>query len=142
MKTLNFKMIRDFTQGCWNNIRRWLYCFFNHDHKWYNPNFHHIKDDFEYKIDKALSYLTYICYLRKENRIEKKDFCILQYEINRACISPAVQNYLWNLYHFSNNQNTICSFQYLIDYGIELQIINKNTFMDPNSNDYNHILVD
>ena len=82
------------------------------------------------RIDKLLSYLSYICYLKQENNISDKEFRILQYEINRTCTSPSIQGYLWNLYHFSRKQGTDCSFQYLIDYGIKNNIIEKS-FLDP-----------
>ena len=101
-----------------------------YDHTWYDENFHDRDDDLEYRIDKLLSYLSYICYLKQENNISDKEFRILQYEINRTCTSPSIQGYLWNLYHFSRKQGTDYSFQYLIDYGIKNNIIEKS-FLDP-----------
>lgn len=96
---------------------------------WYNDDFHNGNGDFEFRLDKLLSYLTYICYLYKERRIGKKEFLVLHYEINRVCSSKDVQSYLWNLYHFSKRQGTPCSFQYLIDYGIKNQLINRRAFL-------------
>ena len=96
---------------------------------WYNEDFHDRDDDLEYRIDKVLSFLNYICYLRKEKMFSKREFRILQYEINRACVSFDVQCYLWNLYHFSIKQGTVCSFQDLIDYGIGEDIIKKDSFL-------------
>ena len=97
-----------------------------YDNSWYNADFHDRDDDFEHRIDKLLSYLTYICYLKSEKNISKKEFRILQYEINRACTSQCVQSYLWNLYHFAHRQGSECSFQYLIDYGLKNGLIDKS----------------
>lgn len=97
-----------------------------YDDSWYDIDFHDGDDDFEHKIDELLSYLSYICYLKKEKNISKKEFRILRYEINRTCTSPCIQAYLWNLYHFSQKQGAECSFQYLIDYGIKNKLIDKS----------------
>lgn len=107
--------------------------------KWYNEEFHNNKE-LERKMDEFLSFLSYICYLYKEKHITNKEFSILQYEINRTCKSSEIQNYLWNLYHFSNIQKYDCSFQYLIDYGVNNNLINETTFYDPESNKYKDVL--
>lgn len=108
----------------------------DYDFSWYNEKFHHNHNDVEYKVDKTLSYLSYICYLIKEKHISKRDFIILEYEINRTCISPDVQCYLWNLYHFSVSQKSKCSFQFLIEYGIQNKLIEEDEFMNPESKKY------
>lgn len=108
----------------------------DYEDDWYDGNFHDREDDFEYQMDKLMSYLSYICYLQKERKISAKEFCILKYEINRACSSHAVQCYLWNLYHFSRQQGTQCSFQYLIDYGLKQKLINKKEFTNSQSTHY------
>lgn len=107
--------------------------------KWYNEDFHNNKE-LERKMDEFLSFLSYICYLYEEKHITNKEFSILQYEINRTCRSAEIQNYLWNLYHFSDLQKYECSYQYLIDYGVKNQLINKNTFYDQKSDKYKDVL--
>ena len=102
-----------------------------YDDTWYDDNFHNRDDDLEYRIDKLLSYLSYICYLKTENHINNKEFRILRYEVNRVCTSPCVQTYLWNLYHFSREEGVDCSLQYLIDYGIHNKLIDSS-FMKAN----------
>lgn len=95
-----------------------------YDPNWYNEDFHDNPDSqLESSIDKLLSYLSYICYLKSTRNISKTEFEILRYEMNRVCVSPSVQAYLWNLHHFSKRNNTGCSFQYLIEYGIKNKII-------------------
>lgn len=108
----------------------------DYDHQWYDENFHNDNFTLEFEVDKVLSYLSYICYTYKMKNISKKEFKILRYELNRACSSPAVQGYLWNLYHFSKTQKTDCTFQYLIDYGIKNKIIDKKVFTNNQCGEY------
>ena len=104
----------------------------DYDHAWYGADFHDENKKLEYQIDKLLSYLTYICYLKEMKSLSEKEFKLLRYEVNRACGSKQVQYYLWNLYHFSQAEGTECSFQYLIDYGIENRLLD-DTFLDSQS---------
>ena len=94
---------------------------------WYDEKFHGGSNE-EFLIDKLLSYLSYICYLIETNNITKKEFQILEYELRRCCECRSVQAYLWNLHWWSKSRNSICSFQYLIDYGISRKIIPKEEF--------------
>jgi hypothetical protein len=105
----------------------------DYDQNWYNESFHNSEE--EVTIDKLFSYLDYICYLKFTNNITKTEFRIFQYEIHRVCISPSSQRYLWNLFHFSKKNNTCCSFLYLLDYGINIGIIDGN--LKTNRNLYN-----
>lgn len=92
-----------------------------YDLSWYSIEFHGNK--MEERIDKLLSYVDYVCYLRQTSNISKKEFQIFQYEIHRICVSPSCQSYLWNLYHFSLKNNTMCSFYNLIQYGIKHRLL-------------------
>ena len=91
---------------------------------WYNNSFHN--SDLECSIDKLFSYVDYICYLKTTRNISDTEFKIFQYEIHRICVSYSSKVYLWNLYHFSKRNNTTCSFQYLIDYGIYCKLFPKD----------------
>lgn len=97
----------------------------DYDKNWYNENFHSGTDGVEYKVDKLFSYLSYICYLSDSKHIGKKEFAFLEYELKRVCKSSNSQNYLWNLYHFSKKNNTPCSFEKLVEYGLENHIFNS-----------------
>ncbi|MCL2513482.1 MAG: hypothetical protein FWF08_06235 [Oscillospiraceae bacterium] len=94
---------------------------------WYNADFHGGSNE-EFLIDKLLSYMSYVCYLIKTNNITKKEVKILDYELHRICECRSIQAYLWNLYWWSKSRNSVCSFQYLIDYGIERDIISSVDF--------------
>ena len=106
----------------------------DYNHDWYDEDFHGGGEN-EFLIDKLLSYLSYICYLIKSHNITKAEVQILDYELRRACECKSVQAYLWNLYWWSISRNSICSFQYLIDYGLSHNIIAKEDFQQ-NSRKY------
>ena len=107
----------------------------DYDENWYDGNFHG-DEKREFSIDKLLSYLSYICYLIDVKHITKKETSILEYELIRACRSYQVQSYLFNLYHWSKRQNSLCSFHYLINYGLNEGIIDKVVFENKNSGKY------
>jgi hypothetical protein len=108
-----------------------------YDPNWYNNDFHGGKD--EYNVDKFLSLLNYICYMRKMKLLSENEFKVLRYEIRRTCISPSAQSYLWNLYHFSRKMSSPCSFEYLIDYGLGNNYFYPE-FANPNSGRYKKLL--
>jgi hypothetical protein len=105
-----------------------------YDHEWYNDEFHS-SGEFEYRIDKILSYLSYICYLKNTGNIKANEFKIFTYELNRTCISSSVQEYLWNLHHFSIKNNTVSTFSDLVSYGLKNGQIPKD-FEDIKSDRY------
>lgn len=95
---------------------------------WYDDSFH--GGQLEPSIDKIFSYVDYICYLKSTRNISKTEFGVFQYEINRICISISSHKYLWNLYHFAKANNTNCSFQFLIEYGIKNNFLPKEFKVD------------
>ena len=100
----------------------------DYDGNWYDDKFHNGNDNTEYLIDKYLSCLNYICYLKNEKVLSDNEFIALKYTIDRTCQNPQIKSYLWNLYHFCEKLKTKCSFQYLIDYGIKTKKIDRNEF--------------
>jgi len=112
----------------------------DNNHTWYVEDFHKGYTSSGYQIDKLLSYFDFICYLHYIKNLKSNEFNVIRYEIDRACASPSVQAYLWNLYHFSNKIEAGCSFMYIIDYGIKEKIINKD-FKTNNDNLFDKYLV-
>ena len=108
----------------------------DYDDPWYGEGFHHTTSDVEATIDKFLSYLTYICYIKEVGHITKKEFRILGYQLKRTCSSRQVQAYLWNLYHFSALNQIESTFQYLIEYGFRNKIIDEEEFKNEESEKY------
>ena len=106
--------------------------------KWYNEKFQD-SGDFERKVDKTLSYFSYICYLKHEKAISKKEFIFFKYEIERIVMNTQVINYFYNLYHFAQKFNCPITFKYLFDYGEKHKYFNKD-FFSPNSSNYPHYL--
>ena len=95
----------------------------DYGHPWYSRDFHS-GCPMEVKMDKTLSYFSYICYLRDRHIISNKEFKFLKYKIERILVNPEVQDYLYNLYHFSKKFNLPLSFHYLFEYG------KKHNFFD------------
>lgn len=58
-----------------NYIRDVIYMF-DYGKQWYSKQFHE-SGELELKVDKTLSYFSYICYLRKQNIISNKEFDFL-----------------------------------------------------------------
>ena len=96
----------------------------DYNQNWYDNSFHN--GTLECSIDKLFAYLDYICYLKLTKNITNTEFNIFRYDIHRVCVSKSTKHYLWNLYHFSKRNKTDCSFQYLINYGINSGLFPKD----------------
>ena len=106
----------------------------DYDSKWYNRGFHNGKDALEHDVDKTLSFFSYICYLRKNKLIGKRDFEIFSYEIQRIADNYSVQAYLFNLYHFSKKRGVEITFCYLFDYCYKNDLFGERTVEIKNPN--------
>ncbi len=106
--------------------------------KWYNKDFHG-GSKMEQKIDKTLSYFSYICYLYKHKIIKEQEFVFFKYEVDRILMNRQVINYLYNLYHFSKKLSLPFTFQFLFEYGKSNGFFNKS-FFDSKSRRYKHHL--
>lgn len=62
----------------------------DYDDHWYSKEFHG-SGKLELKMDKTLSYFSYICYLRKQRIISNKEFDFFRYEIERILKNQQVQ---------------------------------------------------
>lgn len=109
---------------------------FDYDANWYSSQFHNGKNGLEHEVDKTLSFFSYICYLRNNNLISKRDFEFFDYEIRRIADNYSVQAYLYNLYHFSENRNTKMSFCYLFDYCYKNKLFGENKEMKNSASTY------
>lgn len=83
-------------------------------------------DDLFQKIDKTLSHFSFICYLRANRTLTKKDMVIFEYGLRRLADNPHIGNYLYSLHHWSNSLNVPCSFGYLITYAIRKGYFSKD----------------
>lgn len=95
--------------------------------KWYSIDFHG-SGELEVKVDKTLSYFSYICYLKKQKIISKKEFTFFKYEVERILLNEQVQDYFYNLYHFSDKFNTPFTFKFLFKYGEKRKIFDENFY--------------
>lgn len=101
---------------------------FDYNINWYLAQFHG-DTELELKIDKTLSYFSYICYLKKQNVISGQEFKFFQYEVERTLMNTGVQDYFYNLYHFASKFNVPFTFVYLLDYGKKNNLL-ANGFFD------------
>lgn len=110
------------------DIRTTVYLF-DYGENWYNENFHEKENrEFERKIDKTLSYFSYICYLKQQKIILEKEFSFFRYEIMRILINENTQSYFFNLYHFSKLNKSEMTFKYLFNYGEKVGVFNSDFY--------------
>ena len=109
---------------------------FDYNPKWYQEQFHG-NDILQLKVDKTLSYFSYICYLKKQRIISKKEFKFFQYEVERILMNPGIQDYFFNLYHFAAKFKISFTFVYLLDYGKEHNLLSDD-FFDSKAYKTNH----
>ena len=88
----------------------------DYDKPWYDDKFHG-GSEIERKVDKTLSYFSYICYLREQNLLSQKEFETFEYCLDRILTNVQVIDYLYNLYHFTQKLSDQMSFKYLFEYG-------------------------
>lgn len=105
--------------------------FFDYDKKWYSQQFHG-SGELELKVDKTLSYFSYICYLKRQKIISNREFDFFKYEVERILMNQQVQDYFYNLYHFSNKFNIPFTFKYLFEYGKKVGLFDDD-FFDKNT---------
>jgi len=86
----------------------------------------HKNPELEQRIDGLLAMLDYVCYLRSNNILRKKEFTILKHRVVWILKRKDIQTYLWNLYHFTKHNDTTCSFQHLIDFGLKNKLFPNN----------------
>jgi len=110
----------------------------DYNHIWYTPTFHDC-GELERKIDKTLSYFSYICYLYQSHLITKNEFQFFKYEIERILMNTQIQNYFYNLYHFADKFNVPITFKYLFEYGKKNKMFDSE-FYNSNSKEYSHYL--
>lgn len=100
--------------------------------EWYNDYFHD-SGDLERQVDKTLSYFSYICYLKKQKIISDREFKFFKYEVDRILMNEEVVDYFYNLYHFARKFSAPITFQYLFEYGEEINIFDEKFY---NRNSY------
>ena len=74
-----------------NDIREIVYLFDYNDKRWYTNLFHGC-GEFEIKVDKTLSYFSYICYLKKKRLITSDEFDSGVYDFRFMVISDRLHN--------------------------------------------------
>jgi hypothetical protein len=102
---------------------------------WYSLGFHDSMDEnkqkFEQRMDKTLSYFSYVCYLREKKIITDAEFNFFNYHVRLILGNPGVQDYFYHLYHYVTAKfHAKFQFQPLLDYAVRAQIIGDDIY-DP-----------
>ena len=83
--------------------------------EWCNISF--FKDrKMQLKYDNTFALFDYICFLIKNSILSKKEISFFEYKIIRMANNQSFMNYMFNVYHFSNRNNSSTPFYYLIGY--------------------------
>ena len=108
------------------NIRKAVYLF-DYDQFWYNEKFHDTgrREDC---VDIGLEYFSYVCYLRKIGILRRKDFVLFRYIVYRALSNFGIQDYFYNLYHFSQAQHTDFPFPTLLWFARKENILHDDFY--------------
>jgi len=98
----------------------------SYSNNWY-INFHTNSEN-EYKIDKLLLWLTYVCYLIETGNIKDNELNIVDYTLCRVLRSKAVKEYLKDLNNITNKRKIKCPYYYLILYGVQNNILHTSDY--------------
>lgn len=116
---------------------------FDYELPWYSETFHTTPYP-QIHVDKALSVLEYICYLLKNDFIDQEQFLFFKYDLERALTNAQVQDYLYNLYHWTNEIHTPMAFSCFLEYGkangyFDAEFEDKNSYKKPQSKYHNYV---
>jgi len=115
---------------------------FDYEHKWYTKDFHNNlknESETEQNIDYTLSFFSYICYLRNNNIIGKKDLSCFRYELERILTNKQFKEYMYNLYHHTRKSHLPIPFVDLFEYAKNNKYFDSE-FWNKNSKQYPHNL--
>ena len=87
--------------------------YFDYGRHWYDDGFH--KSENEALFDGFLAHMNYICFLKSKRLMGKKTLKIFEYDLERTISNEDCLCYLWNLYHWSADQNIQCPFSRLVE---------------------------
>jgi hypothetical protein len=115
-----------------------VFYLFDYNQVWYDLNFHN-SGEFERMVDYTLNHFSYICYLYNHKIIDKSDFMCFKYDIERVLHNNQVQEYFYNLYHFSIKIKQPFPFYELFEYAKKHHYMDDE-FWNKKSKRYNHYL--
>ncbi|MCL2598471.1 MAG: hypothetical protein FWD76_00980 [Firmicutes bacterium] len=104
-----------------------VFYLFDYGVEWYNDSFHNTREP-QGKVDKFLSYLSYLCWLKSVGALTKIEFGGVGYMVARSLQNGQVQCYLWNLYHWSKKMGAGSAFVSLIEYGLKERFVDRVVF--------------
>lgn len=103
--------------------------------EWYTKEFNQ-NDSLKKEVYHALFYFNYICYLEESGTLPRKEYAIFEYNILKLATNRSFQNYMFNLYHKTEENQTVFPFYYLLDSCAEKI---PGGFLDKQSKNYTNI---
>ncbi len=107
--------------------------------EWYTKGFHDGKK-LERQVDKLLTYLSYLCYLKENNVIKSNEFDFIKYYIDQTLRNKSTQDYLFNLLHYLQGKGMDFPFPLLLNYAKKNGFI-KDDFWNEDNADFQHIMI-
>lgn len=97
----------------------------DYEEDWYNKEFHNFDSDrnIAIKADKTLFFLDYLCHIKQEKILHKKEFAVFEYNLYAVIQNINTQSYFADLYQYSLVENRKFPFIHVLEYGIKNKII-------------------
>lgn len=82
--------------------------------EWYNDEFfENVK--LQTETFHVLSFFNYICYLEENHVISGEEYMLFEYSIQNLAVNPSFQNYMFQLFHETEEEHRMFPFYYLLD---------------------------
>lgn len=96
--------------------------------KWYTKEFQRSKSkrDFQRQFDNAILFYDHICYLKQKHLLTNEDYDFFIYDIDIIIKNAEMQDYFYNLYHYTHNKGLPMYFQYLFKYAEEQGVFDED----------------
>lgn len=105
------------------------------EEEWYNDTF---SQDMELQreVFHVLSFYNYICYLEENHVISTDEFMLFEFSIQRLAVNDSFQNYMFQLFHKTEEEHQMFPFYFLLDSCAEKM---PGGFLDGKSENYKKI---
>ncbi|MCQ2104325.1 MAG: hypothetical protein MJZ26_00895 [Fibrobacter sp.] len=123
-----------------DKVKEFMYVLDYGEH-WYDENFHKRNKKLdegrvciveEHTVDSYLSVLNFSAYMLHAKAFDEEQLELFDYEFRRTLVNSELQNYLYNIWHFSTQHQMICPFADLVNYAREKGLL-RTDFFDPNA---------
>lgn len=103
--------------------------------EWYNDEFFH-NMDLQREVFHVLSFYNFICYLEEKHVISTDEYMLFEFSIQSLAMNVSFQNYMFQLFHKTEEEDQMFPFYYLLDNCAEKM---PGGFLDGGSENYKKI---